>query len=349
MGTGLWPDLRALLRTIRLARSAPVIAGRAGRKASEFMASFERSVRPLLVETVRDARLRDHVGDSLVSYATKACFVVAGYARMAGVPFGADLAVLGLSFARLYDDLLDEIGGDLELRLARLFEDGTFTPGSDLERLLARLFGELERRLARDRADPVYAAARALHGWQVRSRCQRDPLTSEAVLAEVTRGKGGHGTLVIFALMRAGMSGAERRVILDVGEVLQLLDDYLDVELDRKNKIRTLATEGFLTLPAVCRQLRAVRSLLAGYYGSRNAREFLGVCYLTVWICFVRRQWPRLGTTGGPAATSSPWNVVVRPGDNLVQQARERAAAREDAETLPTHRDQGESGGHGLN
>ena len=326
LGTGLWSDLRALLRTLRLARSAPSIIVGATRKATGFVASFERTVRPILAETITDPRLRDHVGDSLLSYATKACFVVAGYARMTGVSFSGDIAVLGLSFARLYDDLLDEIGGDLEPRLGRLFEDGSFTPTSDLERLLHRLFGELDRRLGRERDDPVYAAAQALHCWQIRTRCQRDPLTSEAVLAEVTREKGGHGTLAIFALMRPRLSNPERRVILDVGAVMQLLDDYLDVELDRRNKIRTLATEGRLGLPEVCRHLRMTRVRVVGYYGPRNSREFLGVCYLTVWICFVRRQWPRLGTGRGSDATSSPWNIVVLPGDNLVQRADERAA-----------------------
>ncbi|MBE1577749.1 hypothetical protein H4W30_004809 [Amycolatopsis roodepoortensis] len=52
-------------------------------------------------------------------YVPPSSFLIEAYAAMAGVPFRADLAVLGGAVARLYDDLLDEYGSeDLAGRLS---------------------------------------------------------------------------------------------------------------------------------------------------------------------------------------------------------------------------------------
>jgi hypothetical protein len=315
---GVWIELRSLLRTVRLATAVPRIITGANRKAAGFVRAFEHTVRPIVEETIIDPRQRTQIAQSLLSYATKSSFVLAGYARMAGVPFASDVSVLGLSFTRLYDDLFDETEShDLDRRLGELFELGVFTPASDLERLLHRLYGEIDLRLARDRGDPIHTAVSAVHRYQIQARCQRDPSASRFALAEVTRHKGGHGTLAVFALVRPNLGRHEQELILEIGETLQLLDDYLDVDEDRRNHTRTLATEGHLNLAEVCRRLRAARVGLIAYYGHHSVREFLGVCYVTLWMCFLRRQWPRDGTR--PVRARSPWDVVSRPGESSLR------------------------------
>jgi hypothetical protein len=313
----VWAELRSLLRTIRLAAAVPWIVTGANRKATGFVHAFEHTVQPIVNDTISDPAERTRVAQSLLTYSTKTCFVIAGYARMTGVPFASDIAVLGLSFTRLYDDLFDETDDeDLPLRLKELFDRNVFTPASDPERLLHRLYGEIDRRLGRDRDDPIYTAVSTMHRYQIQARCQRDPEATHLALAEATRGKGGHGTLAVFALMRAGLRRRERELILEIGEALQLLDDYMDIDEDRLHNTRTLATEGRLRLSDICNRLRAAQVKLVAYYGRRNTREFLGVCYLTLWMCFLRRQWPQLEPAGHRRST---WDLVIRPGDNAVQ------------------------------
>lgn len=255
----------------------------------------------------------------MLSYATKSGFVVAGYAGMTGVPFASDLAVLGLSFTRLYDDLLDvrldEDGGpELERRLRELIEHGRFSPCSDEERLLDRLYREIDRRANRKRGDPLYTAAAAAHGYQAASNCQRDPSVPNAQLVEITRGKGRYGTLTVFALVRPRLCARECELIMEVGEALQMLDDYADVVQDSRAGIHTMATEGQLHLSDIARQFRAARPRLAQYFGQREIREFLGICYLAMWICFLDRRWPGLrAKLVSPARAGRPAGVDLAP------------------------------------
>ncbi|WP_133905218.1 hypothetical protein [Actinophytocola oryzae] len=244
---------------------------------------------------------------------------------MADIPLAVDIAVLGLAFTRLYDDLLDEVGGpDLERRLGELVEHGRFTPVSDAERLLDRMYRELEGRLGRRRDDPLYAAAAAAHRFQVRSRDQRDPATPHATLAAISAGKGRYGTLTVFALVRPDLSARERTLVMDIGETLQMLDDYADRDSDRRAGIRTLATEGRLGLADVARRLRHLRPRLAAHYGRGSVREFTGVCFLAMCVCFLDRRLPGLGARL-PVKSSHP-----DPGPVLAGEAGEATPVGDD-------------------
>jgi hypothetical protein len=320
VGASCWADLKSLILAARLAPSAPLVIFGAGRHAAQCARAFNRTVMPLLDDSITDAKLRGQLAETMLTYVTTTYFVVAGYARMAGVPLDSDLAVLGLSFARLYDDLLDEHGGrNFPQRVEALFVNGKFTPIGDLEFLLKMMHGEIDRRLDRDRSDPVYAAAIALHRYQVRSDCQRDTQAPLSTLTEITKGKGGHGTLAVFALMRPRISPSERLLIMDLGEIFQMLDDYCDVERDCSNGVRTTATEGYLGLSEICRRLRAARRPLNRYYGRRHTREFCGICYVTACICFLRRRWPKFGSNIKPVllklSTAIPWRIARPPVD----------------------------------
>jgi hypothetical protein len=65
------------------------------------------------------------------------------------------------------------------------------------------------------------------------------------------------------------------------------------------------------------------------FYGRRRARKFLAVVYATLWISFLRRRLPWIGTRSPRQPRrrrrkASALNVLVVPGDNLVQTAGQR-------------------------
>lgn len=306
MSSELWRGLLALGRSVELAGAVPAI----GRRAVAYVAAYQRVVAPIVRSSLDRSGPPRYLDGSMCEVCAKLCFLLAGYAATAGVPFRADLAVLGGAVARVYDDLIDEYGdGELGERLAGLFDGGGFTPVTPVERLLSALYLELERRLGRDRDDPVYRALIALHDEQIRSRHQRDPAIRPATLADITRAKGGYATVVLFALLRPAMDDREQALIRELGGTLQLLDDYVDAVADRTAGITTSATRGALSLDHICRRLRSLRPALRDYY--RRDQPLCGVVYLHVWMCYVRRHWP----AGRPAGTPTRMlTSLVRAG-----------------------------------
>jgi hypothetical protein len=301
MSSPLWRDLSALVASAGLAGKIPGVKHR----FAEYVQAYDQAVSPVVSRAFGDGGVARYADNTLCESCVKLCFMLDGYARVAGVPFRADLAALGGALARVYDDVIDEFtGGDTAERLSVLFAGGAFVPGSAVERLLTALYRELERRLARTRDDPIYRALAELHECQLRSRCQRDPAIPSPALAEVTRAKGGHAAVVLFALMRAGMSERETALIHRLGGELQLLDDYVDVTRDRRAGFATLAVRGEYTLADICRQLRELREIFLEIYG--QAQPLYGVIYLNLWLCFLRRWWP------GWIAEATPSGALVR-------------------------------------
>jgi len=328
MTATFWIDLCSLMLSMRFAITAPRILGSFRRDAADFMATYDEVALPIVDELIHDLATRKRLADSLRSYTVKACFIVKAYTRMAGIPFMGELAVLGLSFTRLYDDLLDECGGqDLEKRFDQLFQSGTFLPCDDLERVLYRFYLSIESLLKRKPDDPVFKAVLAVHEYQVLSRKQRDTVDPDTLL-EIARGKGGYAIVAIFALMRESMSSAEIGLLLQFGEAIQLLDDYQDIELDLQNGVHTVVTEGICGLPDVCEILHRLYPQFRMFYGRPGTESFLAVFYLTMCLSFLRRHWPSLGTAPRRDRAMSPGSalkVLLVPGDNLVQEARARA------------------------
>jgi hypothetical protein len=280
-------------------------------RAAAYVAEFERVVAPILVR----AGVRRYLDDAVCDVSTKLSFLLASYAATAGVRFRADLAVLGGVVARVYDDLVDtadEAGDALDARVAALFRGEEPAPGCERERLLHALYRELERRLGRDRGDPVYAALLALHDHQVRSRGQRDPAIGAALLADITCGKGGHAMVVFVGLIHPALTERQVLVVRELGVVLQLLDDYVDVAADRRAGITTPATRRELALADICRRLRALAPALRACYG--RGQPLFAVLYLNLWLAFLRRSFPR-------------WPERCRPFRVLVRIARRRVRA----------------------
>lgn len=310
-------DLRALLRSVGFIGWIPAVR----RRAASYVATYDKIVPPIVESAVSNPARRTYVTTALRSAGVKLCFLVAGYTAMAGVRLRTDLGVLAGPVTRAYDDLLDDFGSDdLDRRLAELFRGGVFDPVGDMERLFYGLYREIERRLNRPASDPIFAALRRLHEFQVRSRRQYNPEIQDAELAEITLGKGAYGTVVMFALAQPRMSRAEFALLCELGGVLQQLDDYQDVELDRRADVTTAATRGKLTLSHICRRLHELAPALRAHYG--RVRPLYAVIYVYLWICFLRRHWPRLGT--GRRTPRTPLGILLRPGDNLVQRAMDR-------------------------
>jgi hypothetical protein len=332
----LFRDFKALMRCTEFGRGLPGLFFSIKWVAARLVKVFERLVTPIIDETIENPVARDRIHDSLLATSVKLSILICGYANMADVSFRVDVSVLGSAIARLYDDLLDEIRSPgIESRLDLLFRGEAFVPADDAERLFARLYRVAEQRMGRNRSDAVHLALARLHEYQIMSGRQKDPTISDEDLWEITAGKGGYGLAALFSMTRPVMGDAEHGLILELGSTLQLLDDYQDVALDRLSGICTQATRESTELSDVVTRLKLTGRNLTEFYGRGRARKFLAVVYATLWISFLRRRLPRIGTRAPGRLPrrremASALNVLVVPGDNLVQTADQRRHGRQE-------------------
>lgn len=328
---GLLGDFTALMRSAGLSRGLPRLCFSVRRYSDEFIRKFEEIVTPIIYDTIDCPLARNHIHDSLLAISTKISFIIVGYAKMAHDSFRTDLSVLGGVLTRLYDDLLDEIGQPhTAQRLGRLFGGDEFEPEDDTEELFIRLYQEADRRIGRSQEDAFHLSVNNLHKYQVMSEQQKNPAISDEVLSEITLGKGGHALAVLLCMMCPEIDSVEHRLILKLGGVLQLLDDYQDYELDRLAGVCTRATRDDLDLSDIITQLRVVCGSLVDSHGRRQAQEFLAIVYSHLWISFFRRRLLRIGTRSPGKSMphsrrkTSAISVLFTPGDNLVQKANQR-------------------------
>ena len=99
MSSGLWRDVGELLRSTGMATRPPAVR----RLVTEFVAVFDDVVAPIVARAGR----AEYLTDATYDVCAKLGLLLAAYATTAGVPFRADLAVLGGAVARVYDDLVD--------------------------------------------------------------------------------------------------------------------------------------------------------------------------------------------------------------------------------------------------
>lgn len=286
--------------------------------SKKLIRSFEDIVAPLVDRTVGADTC---TYDVLLASSVKFGLALWGYAEMAGLPFDTELVVLGSSFTRVYDDLVDNFDQpELDDRVAELLETGRFQPRSDLESLLFALYQSIETRLARPRDDPLFAVVRELHRHERRSRRQRDPDISPAEVRQITRDKGGHGLVAMFGLLRPAMVDAERELLMDLGEVIQALDDRYDRALDRAAGLRTSTILGEFALPALAQRIRTLHRRLGSRYGRSGVRGLAAMLYmLLVGALFVGRH------TGGqrPArGCRCAFALLFAPAGNLTSDSR---------------------------
>jgi hypothetical protein len=290
----------AVRNVIGVARSSAMAAGIVSIfrficfDSKKLIRSFDEVVGPLLDRTVGTDPC---TYDVLLASSIKFGLAMWGYAEMAGLPFDAELVVLGSSFTRVYDDLVDNFDQpELDDRVAEMFGTGRFQPLSDVESLLLALYRSIETRLARPRDDPIYAAIQELHSYERQSRRQRDPGISPTEVRQITRDKGGYGLIAMFALLRPAMVDAERELLMDLGEVIQLLDDHNDIVLDRRAGVRTSTILGESTLAGLARQIRELHGRLGRFYGRARVRTLAATLFmLLVGALFADRE-----TVDGP-------------------------------------------------
>jgi hypothetical protein len=306
-------EIGSLLKNIRFMAGASSVILNVLPDTIECLGAFDQVILPIINNHVRDANTRRWLEESLRSYSAVACWVVREYTRMADLAFVADLAVLGACFNRLYDDLFDEFEYDDALgpRLRELFRLGPFRPVNDVEVVLRELFENIRQLLNRAPDDPIFNAAAAVHEYQLRSSYQCCLTCHFETLADITRGKGGHAVVAMFALMRPSMSVEESNLLLRLGELIQMLDDYQDEELDAENGIHTLATEGQLGLSDIGNLLHAFYPDFCRYYGRRRVRRFWAFLYIIIALSFLCTRWPRFRVSRYPRTKGILWTLKI--------------------------------------
>jgi hypothetical protein len=312
-------DLAVLTRTAPLAAGLPSVFRYAAFETRLVVRAFERTVAPVVARTIRDAERGEEVARALLGTSMKVALAMSGYAAMAAVAFDADLAVLGSSFTRVYDDLFDNFADNrIDERIAELFCGRSFVPVTDVEVLLLALYRLIESGIRRGRDDPFYGIITRLHGYQIQSRRQLYPQISAVDVRCITRGKGGLGVTALFALLRPGMSQAEQDVLIELGDVLQLLDDYHDAAMDRAAGVVTDVTLGTCSIPELGRRILDVCRRFRTYY-PRSGRRLAGMLYLML-LGGVIRRWSDVRNAGRPPKplrTGRPLTLLFTRAGNL--------------------------------
>ncbi|WP_074310804.1 class 1 isoprenoid biosynthesis enzyme [Micromonospora cremea] len=322
----------AVLRLAPLAVGWPSVYRYVRREVDQVIGVFDRTVGPIVDRSIEGTRRRREVSRVLLSTSVKVCLAMSGYAQAIGIAFQADRAVLGGSFTRVYDDLFDNFRSPrLDERLTVLFDGGPFRPRSDAESLLLALYRAIEIALRREESEPVYAAVRRMHRFQIQSRQQRGSDVSGPDLRRITRGKGGLGTTALFGLLRPALAPDDERLLLELGDVLQVLDDYHDVSLDRATGVVTEVTLGTVTLAETARRIRCLRREFDRQYPRCSSDRLFGMLFMMLAGALLQHQADRrrrppatpsrrrsaAGMTGSDPDDRRPHRLLLRPAGNI--------------------------------
>ncbi|MEU4250879.1 hypothetical protein AB0F15_26080 [Amycolatopsis sp. NPDC026612] len=318
---GVLRDALGVARCTAMAAGIPAVFRYVCRDANEVTRSFDAVVAPLIEQAIGDdSRLAEDAYNALLATSVKVGLAMWGYAAMAGVPFDAALAALGSSFTRIYDDLVDNFAGHrLDDRLAGLFRGEVFVPLSGPETLLLLIYRAIETAVARPADDPLFPIMRELHEYEWASRAQRDPRISALEVQRITRGKGGLGLTALFALLRPGMSAEERVVLLELGDVLQLLDDFHDVAIDHRDGVVTAATHGGTDVAGLAAKIRRLRTGFRRYYGPGRDRRLAAMLFVMLAGALVasRRRVDRPRAVAAPRRRRTVFMRLFAQAGNL--------------------------------
>ncbi|MFR9780225.1 class 1 isoprenoid biosynthesis enzyme [Micromonospora sp. MS34] len=300
-------EVHAVLRLASLAAGWPSVYRFVRHEADEIIDVFDRTIRPIVDRSIDGERRRREISRILLGTSVKVCLAMTGYAQATGIAFQADRAVLGSSFTRVYDDLFDNFRSPrLDERLTVLFEGGPFEPRSDAEALLLELYRTIEAALRQEESEPVYSALRGMHRFQIQSRQQRGPVVSGPDLRRITCGKGGLGTAALFGLLRPALSPAEQRLLMELGDILQVLDDYHDVALDRAEGVVTEVTLGTVTLVETGRRIGSLRREFRRQYPRCRQDRLFGMLFMMLARALIHHLQDRRRHRSGARPRAGP-------------------------------------------
>lgn len=144
-------------------------------------------------------------------------------------------ALLGAStalFDRVYDeDLIDSIRFREVLQSPKIAD-------SILEKLVTSLLVDLINANQQPELFSQFMIRMALA--QEESKAQEDNTASKKFLENITRKKGGTGYLVFRSYVPVHLTSSEEEALMQIGNVVQMLDDLVDGWQDEKDGIRTL-------------------------------------------------------------------------------------------------------------
>jgi hypothetical protein len=321
MGQGL-RDFIALVRCRQLAAGFPGVIIMGCRSLAALTSAYDDVVAPIVERTISNLDEQVEVGLALRAMSTKIGMVMLCYAELAGCEQRPDIAALAGAVTRLYDDLIDGSGhGSLDDRLSDLFNDRPFTARSELEDLLGGLVTEIRRRTCPLPGGTLDTAVNMLHEYQCLSRQQREDSVPSAVLEKICHGKGAMANLVLCSLVKPHLDAAERELVTTLGETLQSLDDYQDVELDQRNGVATLASLGVTTLTDIGSRLCIIHDRLARHYGRRSARPYGGMIFFLLLKAVFGRRLPVFGRVISRVAGRFPALVFLTRGTEALPAA----------------------------
>jgi hypothetical protein len=262
--------------------------------APKAIRAFDATVKPLIdASLAEDPVLCQDTYAALLATAVRVNLALRAYTTMAGLEFDVSLSMLGGAFTRVYDDLFDHFyRSDLDERLAELFGGGPFRPQSGPEALACAMFRTIVDRLARSDDDPFFTIVGRLHAFESASRRQLDPLASLAEVRRITWGKGGYAVQSLCALFRPGLTGPEADLVMELGYVLQLIDDHHDLAVDRRDGVVTSVTLGDATLASLAARIRRLHAELRRHYGRDRDRQLAAMLYIMLIGAYVAHHPP---------------------------------------------------------
>jgi len=316
-------DLVALLRCGRLATGLPGAVIFARRMLGPLTRAYEDVVAPIVERTISDLDERVQVDCALRAMSAKIGLAMLSYARLTGCEQRVEVAALAGAVTRLYDDLIDGVAQpSLGERLSDIFNARPFRAYSDLECLLFELVGAIRQRVRPLPGGTVDIALNALHEYQCMSRLQRDEEVPLAVLEKVCQGKGAMANLTLCCLIKPGIKGIERELVMALGETLQKLDDYMDVQYDNRNGVVTLVSLGVVTLRDIALRMCVHRDGLVAQYGRPAARPYCGIIFFLLLKSAVGRRLPTIGRMVGRLAEWSSTLAFLTRGPDAVTATR---------------------------
>jgi hypothetical protein len=317
MGQG-FADVRALTRCWQLVAGLPSAVAFGYRTLRALASAYEGIVAPIVARTVTDLDERDRLGRALKAASMKVGTAILSYARMAGAEQRDDVAAIAGAISRLYDDLIEASSdASRDGALGALFYSMPGNVDSCLEVLLAELAHEIRKRL-RPLPRTVITAFSSLHEYQCLSRRQREVPVPVPVVAEICRGKGALANLTVCSLVKPEMDDGETELVMALGETLQSLDDYADVDYDARDGIATLAALGAITLADIAADMCALRTRLVSRYGRTASRGYCGMLFYLLAQTMVGRRAAIIGHITGRLADRYVVLAFLIRGPNVV-------------------------------